>query len=228
MSEFMILSGEGRGAPQAERELLAARSRFTASLADAHALLDSERLRPSAEGRRVKHRDGGQQVEPGPFPDTLGTYWAVKAPDLSAAVDLARGLPTAEGERVEVRPIMKGSYAPAKTDHTGRVFAFGVIGNAPNEQAWIRVMDRIDHDTDDDFGDAFIAGVRLEAPRTGRTLVNQRGKVVLLDGPFLESREVIGGLFFMRLPSLDEALAWASQTAFVKLGAAEIREVWRS
>ncbi len=224
----MILAGETGGPPEAQRDLLAARARFAAERQSRGALLDTERLRGAAEGCRVKHREGATQVERGPFEGTVETYWVVRAAELQGAVRLAEQLPTTDGARLEVRPIMKGNYAPSKADQTGKVFAFGVLGNAPNEEAWIRVMNRIDNDTNEGFGDPFIAGVRLEAPRTGRTLVNQRGKAVVLDGPFLESREVIGGLFFMRLSSLEEAVAWVSQTAFVKLGAAEIREVWRS
>jgi hypothetical protein len=49
-----------------------------------------------------------------------------------------------------------------------------------------------------------------------------------MDGPFLESKEVIGGLFFLRFASLDEAVEWAGATPFVAHGALEIRELWRS
>ena len=48
------------------------------------------------------------------------------------------------------------------------------------------------------------------------------------DGPFLESKEVIGGLFFLRMPSIEDAVLWASQTPFVSHGALEIRERWRT
>jgi hypothetical protein len=44
----------------------------------------------------------------------------------------------------------------------------------------------------------------------------------------LETKEVIGGLFFMRMATLDEAVEWAHESEFVKLGTLEIRELWRS
>jgi len=54
------------------------------------------------------------------------------------------------------------------------------------------------------------------------------GKISVTDGPFSESKEVIGGVFFLRMASLDEAVSWASETQFVAHGALEIRELWRS
>jgi hypothetical protein len=50
----------------------------------------------------------------------------------------------------------------------------------------------------------------------------------MLDGPFLESKEVIGGLFFLRMTSIDEAVAWAAESRFVVHGTLEIRELWRT
>ena len=47
-------------------------------------------------------------------------------------------------------------------------------------------------------------------------------------GPFLESKEIIGGLFFLHVASLDEAIEWAAKTKFVEYGALEVRELWRS
>ena len=116
-----------------------------------------------------------------------------------------------------------------KTSHQGRVFAFGVLGSAPNERAWIDVMDQIDERTQDHFpADRFRGGVRLEAPSRGRRLSSTGGRRAVVDGPFLESKEVIGGLFFMRMATLDEAVEWAGQSEFVQHGVLEIRELWRS
>ncbi len=50
----------------------------------------------------------------------------------------------------------------------------------------------------------------------------------MFDGPFLESKEVIGGVFFMRVASIEDAVAWALGTRFIAHGALEIREVWRT
>ena len=124
---------------------------------------------------------------------------------------------------------MKGKLEPDKTSKRGRVFAYAVLGSAPSEQGWVDVMDRIDESTRGCFpADRFLGGVRLQEPGRGRRVARAGCRRAVFDGPFLESKEVIGGLFFMRMSSLDEAVHWASRSEFVKHGALEIRELWRS
>jgi hypothetical protein len=48
------------------------------------------------------------------------------------------------------------------------------------------------------------------------------------DGPFLESKEVIGGVFLVRMASLDDVVRWAGASAFIAHGSLEIRELWRT
>jgi hypothetical protein len=124
---------------------------------------------------------------------------------------------------------MGGDVRADKTSRQGKTFAFAVLGNAASEDAWVALMDRIEADTHDGFPDErFLGGVRLEAPGRGRQIASRGPKRTVTDGPFLESKEVIGGLFFMRMADLDEAVRWAGTTRFMKHGALEIRELWRS
>ena len=72
-------------------------------------------------------------------------------------------------------------------------------------------MDRIDAATRDCFPpDRFLGGARLHAPTTGKRVMATGGRRAVFDGPFLESKEVIGGIFFMRMSNVDEAVRWAS------------------
>jgi len=235
MSEFMVLIREREAssaalAPLEARALLEGQAAFERKLRAVAAYCDGERLRPSAEGRRVSLQEGEPRVELGPFADpTLGGYYVLQAASLEAALELAEQCPASPGAELEVRPLMKGRFEPDKTSEQGRVFAFGVLGSAPNEPAWIEVMDSIDERTQDCFpADRFRGGVRLEAPGRGRRFSSTGGRRAVFDGPFLESKEVIGGLFFMRMATLDEAVEWAGRSEFVKLGTLEIRELWRS
>jgi hypothetical protein len=50
----------------------------------------------------------------------------------------------------------------------------------------------------------------------------------IFDGPFLESKEVIGGVFLMRMASIDDVVTWALGSRFLANGALEIRELWRT
>jgi len=236
MSQFMVMIHENEAAeaaltPSETKALLEGHAAYEQKLRAASAYLDGERLRPSAEGKRVSHRDGQPRVDAGPFADkALSGYYVLDAASLDAAVELAQQCPVSPGAELDVRPLMKGRLAPDKASQRGRVFAFAVLGSAPNEQGWVDVMDRVDNESTRDLfpGGRFLAGMRLEAPGRGRRVASTGGRRAVFDGPFLEGKEVIGGLFFMRMASLDEAVQWASQTAFVKHGAVEIRELWRS
>ncbi|QXC59891.1 hypothetical protein KSP35_16120 [Aquihabitans sp. G128] len=47
--------------------------------------------------------------------------------------------------------------------------------------------------------------------------------VVTTDGPFLESKEHLGGFWVIEAADLDEALAWATQGSIACKGAVEVR-----
>ena len=60
-------------------------------------------------------------------------------------------------------------------------------------------------------------------------LASQRASVVatdgtVTDGPYPETKEVIGGLFVVDVPSREEALEWAAKTAVACRCAQEVRE----
>jgi hypothetical protein len=236
MPEFMILihedeAGQQAMAPSEMRRWIEAHTAYSGKLKAAGVYRDGGRLRPSNEGRRV--RTG--RIEAGPFAGearALAGYYLVAADDLDAALALAGSCPLAPGDQLDVRPLMKGEVRADKSDVQGKTLGFVVLGNAGNEAAWVEVMDRIDADTHDRFPtERFLGGVRLEAPGRGRQVAARAGKPMVpmvMDGPFLESKEVIGGLFFLRFASLDEAVAWAKTTRFVEHGALEVRELWRS
>ncbi len=235
MPQFMVMIHESEAAeaaltPAETSALVEGHAAYERKLRADSAFLDGERLRPSSEGRRVSHRGGEPLIESGPFGDkALSGYYVVEADSLDDAVALTQPCPLPPGAELDVRPLMKGSLTPDKTAQQGRVFAFAVLGSAPSEQAWVDVMDRIDESTGSHFPKGrFLGGVRLEAPGRGRGVASTGGRRAVFDGPFLESKEVIGGLFFMRIGSLDEAVQWASESAFMKHGALEIRELWRS
>jgi hypothetical protein len=235
MPQFMVMILENEAearqlGPSETKALVEGHAGYEQKLRAATAYLDGGRLRPSAEGRRVGNRDGQPYIETGPFADkALSGYYVLEAERLDAAVRLSEECPVSPGGELDVRPLMKGRHQPDKASQQGRVFGYTVLGNAPNEQGWIDVMDRIDESTQGGFpDDRFLGGVRLEAPGRGRRVASVGGRRAVFDGPFLESKEVIGGLFFMRMASLEEAVDWASQTAFVRHGALEIRELWRS
>jgi hypothetical protein len=52
---------------------------------------------------------------------------------------------------------------------------------------------------------------RLHQPDTATVVRTSGGEVVTTDGPFVESREHLGGFYIIQAEDLDAALAWASR-----------------
>ena len=63
----------------------------------------------------------------------------------------------------------------------------------------------------------------LHASNSATVLRHQDGDIVLTDGPFIESKEQIGGITIVRVPDLDAALLWARKLARATTTAIEVR-----
>jgi hypothetical protein len=58
---------------------------------------------------------------------------------------------------------------------------------------------------------AWVFSGRLTEPDTATVVRVSDGKVLTTDGPFVESREHLGGFYIIEADDLDAALAWASR-----------------
>lgn len=69
----------------------------------------------------------------------------------------------------------------------------------------------------------FAGGEALQGARTARTLKWKRGKVSVTDGPFAETKEVLGGILILEADDMDHAVELMSSHPGVKAGPFEIR-----
>ena len=61
-------------------------------------------------------------------------------------------------------------------------------------------------------------------PASTATVVDGQGKTpVTTDGPYLETKEWIGGFWVFELPDLDTALQWATEASKACAGKVEVR-----
>lgn len=228
MNEYLVLVHEAECAhlaltPHGMAELLSAQTLFAQRLRQGGRLRDAGRLRPSDEGKRVCAASSGVEITKGPFDGCcLALYYWVGAATMDEARSIAAECPVLPTDRVDVRVVMKGRVPDAKHRQRGKVFGFAVLGEATSRAQWDAVMDRIDQESAGHLpASAFLGGVRLAAPNAGT-------RRATFDGPFFESKEVIGGLFFLRMPNIDDAIDWALTSPYVVHGRLEVRELWRS
>jgi hypothetical protein len=63
----------------------------------------------------------------------------------------------------------------------------------------------------------------LQPVATATTVQVRDGHTVVTDGPFAETKEVLGGYFLIDAESLDEAIEWAERIPAARRGKVEIR-----
>jgi len=73
------------------------------------------------------------------------------------------------------------------------------------------------------------AGVRKFACGLGKAMSlrpQANGEVLVTDGPYLETKELVGGLSILETADMNEALAWARKGAEVCGTPVEVREIF--
>jgi hypothetical protein len=73
---------------------------------------------------------------------------------------------------------------------------------------------------------AYVGSNRLQPIATATTVRTVDGKTQVLDGPYADSKEQLGGYFLIDAPDLDAALSWAARCPGAQHGAIEVRPIW--
>ena len=73
---------------------------------------------------------------------------------------------------------------------------------------------------------AYVGGERLRPTGDATTVRGSNGKSQVLNGPYAETKEQLGGYYMIDAPDLDAALSWASRCPGAQFGAIEVRPIW--
>ncbi|MDH4176490.1 MAG: YciI family protein [Thermoleophilia bacterium] len=71
--------------------------------------------------------------------------------------------------------------------------------------------------------DPDVVGYELESASEAKVVRVRDGERIVTDGPFADTKEVVGGIFLTTLPDLDEAIRIASLVPAAAYGSLEIR-----
>jgi len=71
----------------------------------------------------------------------------------------------------------------------------------------------------------YLAGEPLDGPETATTVRGRGGRITTVDGPFAETKELVGGVYILECTDKAEALRWAERMPVVTLdvGSVEVR-----
>lgn len=101
-------SGWNQMTPEQQQQGSAAYMAYSQALQSAGALVNANRLKPSATATTLRTSNGKTQVLDGPFVESkeqLAGYYLIEAPDLDAAMQWAGRCPAVQHGVVEVRAI---------------------------------------------------------------------------------------------------------------------------
>jgi hypothetical protein len=72
-----------------------------------------------------------------------------------------------------------------------------------------------------------MAGAERLRPTGDATTVRvANGKTQVLNGPYAETKEQLGGYYLIDAPDLDAALSWAARCPGAAFGSVEVRPLW--
>jgi hypothetical protein len=70
-----------------------------------------------------------------------------------------------------------------------------------------------------------VAGDALQPISTATSVRVRDGETLTTDGPFAETKEVLGGYYLIDVETLDEALDWGAKIPGAQFGTIEVRPV---
>jgi hypothetical protein len=184
-------------------------------------LVAGDGLRPSSLGVRLQFRGGKRTVQDGPFAESkelIAGFAILRVKSIDEMIGWATKFAGVLGDlEVDIRPVTEG-------------WDIG-LGERPADLTTTRYMATHKHPGGDgcvtlnetqaaQMGElmaqmqregVLLSAVGLAPSAKGACLRLTNGKALVLDGPFAESKELLGGFVIVRAESLAEAVGWATR-----------------
>ncbi|GMW00128.1 MAG: hypothetical protein AMXMBFR84_12660 [Candidatus Hydrogenedentota bacterium] len=97
------------------------------------------------------------------------------------------------------------------------------FANMPPEDAQKMMEECFAYDDELRRGGHFLGGEALDFANKAVTLSNKNGEIKITDGPFSETKEVLGGILLLEARDMNHAIELMSKHPGVKVGPFEIR-----
>jgi hypothetical protein len=184
--------------------------------------------------------------------EVIGGSWMIQANSKQAAVARARRCPALDGDGIEVSEVLEMADFPvdvqtaadnpmvraqiervkardaASQENMMKYICLGYY----DEQTWETMSERERNALMDEcfaYDDVlrknghFVGGEALQSARNATTLRWKDGKVLITDGPYAETKELLGGILVLEARDLNHAIQLMSKHPGVKAGPFEIR-----
>ncbi len=206
-------------------------------------LLAASPLHSVTTATSVRVRDGRKQITDGPFAETteqLGGYYIINVDARDESIEIASKLPPAKRGTVEIRPLLplpdslslpEGDVSDVRASDMEEskdylVLLYAEEGAWPPEEHAVALAESIDLCHQLHAKGQFVSAAPLQPPNTATCVRVRIGNRTVVDGPFPETKEQLGGYFLIRVANLDEAIAVAARIPGARRGTAEIRPLF--
>lgn len=200
------------------------------------AIVGGEALCGNETCRTVRHDGGSVRVTNGPFTETvegLGGVYILDAPTLDDMIELARNIPAANDGAVEIRPMVqwfdRTAELPPATGAGDTVRYLATIhgpetkADEPGTSAWEEGA-AAHQQFVAGAGELVTAGGAVQPVATATTVRVRDGELLVTDGPYSETMEIVGGFYILRTTE-DQAPEVAARIPVNEGGAVELRRV---
>jgi hypothetical protein len=225
-----------------DEKLLSEMAAYTEELVKAGTLLGCERLEPSSKGVRIHYADGKFTITDGPFAETkelIAGFTLIQANSRDEAIEWAKRAPLQEGE-VEVRQLFELTDFPADLAEPpapwrekeqqfraqgperrpGTLRYIGLVkcdlnteaGVLPDETALAAMGAFMEEGV---RSGVYLSGEGLQPSSKGARIRYSGSQRTVIDGPFAETKELVGGYAILQFTSKAEAIEWTKRFAQV-------------
>ncbi len=101
--------------------------------------------------------------------------------------------------------------------------AWETLGNDERDDVYRRYRELAD---DARAAGVMVGGDELASTRDATTVRVRESQSLVVDGPYAETKETLGGYFLFECASIDEAVDWAARIPTAERGAVEVRPVY--
>ncbi len=100
-----------------------------------------------------------------------------------------------------------------------------LLGALPAEEFRSTMRDCLSHADEMVASGKLLESQMLEDPGTAKSVRIRKGRKTVVDGPFSETKEVLGGFNIIEAEDMDEALRLADAFPWASVGSVEVRPI---
>jgi hypothetical protein len=239
---FLIYGAEGAWTEDERTACMIESMGLCEELAAQGKFVTSSPLESVTTSQTVRVRDGQALVTKGPFAETteqLGGYYILDLDDLDEAIAVAAKLPPAKKGTVEIRPLYPLDGLPAPRH---RPTEMGNVSRKPymllcydDEAAWrnrgpdalhVAMTEALAIVRDLNDSGRYMSASPLHSSDTATCVRVRNGKRTITDGPFTETKEVLGGYYVILAENPEQAMQVAAKHPGARFGSVEVRPLF--